>query len=102
MQKAIIATSEVAPLLRALISKKVSVYCSEIQNRSTFGLSISVAGTLEAHPETEDHYRVVYSEGCYCYFKADDVLTIVRPEEGTHIFRDGSVAVIRIDIQSKT
>lgn len=82
--------------LKKLVQSNVSVWTGEAKARTNFDPSICVNGTLERKPD-EDKFRVVVSEGCYCYFEPRNVIeVIVHPAE----FRDGSKAVIKIAIDN--
>lgn len=96
MNATMINNQGIEALLNELIGETVSVWTGENQDRRKFDPSISITGKLEKHPE-EDRFRVVLSEGCYCYFKPPNVMTVAKHPER---FKDGAKAVIRISIDS--
>lgn len=80
--------------------KQVTVWCGT-GIRNSFDTQISISGTLEKHSEKE-HFRIVDSdnphEGSYVYFKPEDIIVMMDYQYKT--FRDGSQAVIQINIQN--
>lgn len=77
--------------LSKLVGCTVSVYTGKAK-RNSFDTAVSVCGTLE-QGSPDMFFRVLVSEGTYCYFTTDDVLQVISNPAR---FRDGSVAVIRI------
>jgi hypothetical protein len=85
--------------IKDYIGKKVTVYIG-LKDRTTFDDSISVSGTLEQHPELNDHYRVItIDDSTYSYFTDSVVKRIVG--HPTHTFKNGAVAVIQIEIKTQ-
>ena len=85
--------------IKEYIGKKVTIYIG-LKDRTTFDNSICVSGTLAQHPELKDHYRVTtIDDGTYTYFTDDVIKRIVG--HSNHIFKNGAVAVIQIQIKSQ-
>lgn len=75
-----------------LVGSIVTVFTGQ-EIRNTFEPSISVSGTLEKHPDKDD-YRIVITDGNYCYFRPANVVSVTQ-QEG-HTFKDGSCAVLKL------
>ena len=85
--------------IKEYIGKKVTIYIG-LKERITFDDAISVSGTLEKHPELNDHYRVItIDDGTYSYFTDSVVRRIVG--HPTHTFKNGAVAIIQIEIKTQ-
>jgi hypothetical protein len=76
--------------------KRVSVWTGNSEDRTAFETSLSVSGTLEQHPST-DQFRIVNDDGNYTYFTPLNVVRIANKKDNAP-FKDGSVAVIKISI----
>lgn len=78
--------------LELLTGQVVSVWTGESTDRNDFETAICCNGKLEKKSGHSD-YRVVFNDGCYAYFKPQNVVEIVKhPNQ----FKDGAVAVIKI------
>jgi len=85
--------------IKDYIGRKVTIYIG-LQDRTTFDDSISVSGTLDVHPIEKDHYRVItIDDGTYSYFTDSVIKRIVAHND--HTFKNGSVAIIQIEIKSQ-
>lgn len=85
--------------VREFLGKKVTIYIG-LKERATFDDSVSVSGILECHPQETDHFRVVTADdGTYSYFTDTVIKRIVGHK--THTFKNGSVAVIQIEIKNE-
>lgn len=70
---------------------KVSVFCGS-NERCSFKTQLSIQGDLH-YAENKKCFRVLISEGTYCYFNLCDIVKVGTKKE---LFKDGSIAVIEI------
>lgn len=79
--------------LAKLEGQRIAVFACKGE-RCSFLTSISVEGTLERHSKDRNAFRVVVSDGCYAYFKANEVTNLA---DADYTSITGCKAALKID-----